>query len=149
SFADIVLAGFGEEAVASASLGQDAVEIVARIPRALPIVRGDGSRLRQVLANLLDNAVKYSPEGELVEVRATAVNGRVVVDVTDRGSGIAPADQRLVFEKFGRVSGTSAKPGTGLGLYIARAIAEAHGGQLELTSAPGLGATFTLTLPVM
>jgi signal transduction histidine kinase len=101
-----------------------------------------------VLVNLVDNAVKYSPEGELVEVRATAVNGRVVVDVTDHGNGIAPADQRLVFEKFGRVAGTSAKPGTGLGLYIARAIAEAHGGKLEVTSAPGMGATFTLSLPV-
>jgi signal transduction histidine kinase len=148
SFTDVDLAGLVEETVAAADLGQDAVEVVARIPRALPLVRGDGGRLRQVLANLIDNAVKYSPEGELVEVRATAVNARVVVDVTDRGNGIAPADQRLVFEKFGRVSGTSAKPGTGLGLYIARAIAEAHGGKLEVTSAPALGATFTLTLPV-
>lgn len=148
SFGDVDLAGIVEETVAAAGLGQDAVEVVARIPRALPLVRGDGSRLRQVLANLVDNALKYSPEGELVEVRATSVNGRVVVDVTDHGAGIAPDDQRLVFEKFGRVSGTSAKPGSGLGLYIARAIAEAHGGQLEVTSAPGLGATFTLTLPV-
>jgi signal transduction histidine kinase len=148
SFGDVDLAGLVEETVAAADLGQDAVGVVARIPRVLPLVRGDGVRLRQVLANLIDNAVKYSPEGELVEVRATSVNGRVVVDVTDRGSGIAPADQRLVFEKFGRVSGTSAKPGTGLGLYIARAIAEAHGGQLDVTSAPGMGATFTLTLPV-
>jgi signal transduction histidine kinase len=148
SFADLDLTGLVEETVAAADLGQDAVEVVARIPRALPLVRGDGVRLRQVLSNLIDNAIKYSPEGELVEVRATAVNGRVVVDVTDRGTGIAPRDQRLVFEKFGRVSGTSAKPGSGLGLYIARAIAEAHGGQLEVTSAPGLGATFTLTLPV-
>jgi signal transduction histidine kinase len=148
SFADIDLAGLVEETVAAADLGQDAVEVVARIPRALPPVRGDAMRLRQVLGNLVDNAVKYSPEGELVEVRATAVNGRVVVDVTDHGNGIAPADQRLVFEKFGRVAGTSAKPGTGLGLYIARAIAEAHGGKLEVTSAPGMGATFTLSLPV-
>jgi signal transduction histidine kinase len=148
SFRDVDLAGLVEETVSTAALGQDAVEIEARIPRALPAVRGDGARLRQVLANLVDNAVKYSPEGELVEVRATAVNGKVVVDVSDRGPGIAPADQRLIFEKFGRVSGTSAKPGTGLGLYIARAIAEAHGGQLEVTSAPGLGATFTLTVPV-
>jgi signal transduction histidine kinase len=148
SFADVDLAGLVEETVAAADLGQDAVEVVARIPRVLPLVRGDGVRLRQVLANLIDNAVKYSPEGELVEVRATSVNGRVVVDVTDRGNGIAPADQRLVFEKFGRVSGTSAKPGTGLGLYIARAIAEAHGGELDVTSAPGMGATFTLNLPV-
>ncbi len=149
SFGDIDLAGLVEETVAAAGLGQDAVEIVARIPRALPVVNGDGARLRQVLTNLIDNAVKYSPEGKAVEVRATAVNGRVVVDVTDRGDGIAPVDQRLIFEKFGRVSGTSAKPGSGLGLYIARAIAEAHGGALEVTSAPGLGATFTLTLPVV
>ena len=148
SFTDVDLAGIVEETVAAAGLGQDAVEVVSRIPRTLPLVRGDGARLRQVLANLIDNAVKYSPEGELVEVRATAVNGRVVVDVTDHGRGISPADQRLVFEKFGRVSSTSAKPGSGLGLYIARAIAEAHGGKLELTSAPGMGATFTLTLPV-
>jgi signal transduction histidine kinase len=147
SFGDVDLAGLVEETVAAAALGQDAVEIVARIPRALPVVRGDSVRLRQVLSNLLDNAVKYSPEGQSVEVRATAVNGKVVVDVTDRGAGIAPADQRLIFEKFGRVSGTSTKPGSGLGLYIARAIAEAHGGALEVTSAPGLGATFTLTLP--
>jgi len=147
SFGDVDLGGLVEETVAAADLGQDAVDVVARIPRTLPVVRGDAARLRQVLSNLIDNAVKYSPEGEQVEVRATAVNGRVVVDVSDRGRGIAPADQRLVFEKFGRVTGT-AKPGTGLGLYIARAIAEAHGGQLELTSVPGKGATFTLTLPV-
>jgi signal transduction histidine kinase len=148
SFRDVDLAGLVEETVSTAALGQDAVEVEARIPRALPTVRGDGARLRQVLANLVDNALKYSPEGELVEVRATTMNGKVVVDVSDRGPGIAPADQRLIFEKFGRVTGTSTKPGTGLGLYIARAIVEAHGGQLEVSSAPGLGATFTFTLPV-
>ena len=147
SFGDVDLAGLVEEAVAAAALGQNAVEVVAQIPRALPVVRGDGARLRQVLSNLVDNAVKYSPEGLAVEVRATAVNGGVVVDVTDHGAGIAPADHHLIFEKFGRVPGTSAKPGSGLGLYIARAIAEAHGGALEVTSAPGLGATFTLILP--
>jgi signal transduction histidine kinase len=147
AFGEVDLAGLVEESVASAALGQDAVEIVAQIPRALPVVRGDGGRLRQVLSNLVDNAVKYSPEGRTVEVRATAVNGRVVVDVTDHGAGIAAADHQMIFEKFGRVAGTSAKPGSGLGLYIARAIAEAHGGALEVTSAPGLGATFTLILP--
>jgi signal transduction histidine kinase len=147
SFGEIDLAGLVEETVAAAGLGQDAVEIVAQIPRALPVVRGDGARLRQVLTNLVDNAVKYSPEGLAVEVRATSVNGRVVIDVTDHGAGIAAADHRLIFEKFGRVAGTSAKPGSGLGLYIARAIAEAHGGTLDVTSAPGLGATFTLILP--
>jgi Osmosensitive K+ channel histidine kinase len=148
SFGDVDLAGLVEETVAAAGLGQGAVAIVAQIPRALPAVRGDGARLRQVLSNLVDNAVKYSPEGLAVEVRATAVNGRVVVDVTDHGGGIAPADHSLIFEKFGRVPGTSAKPGSGLGLYIARAIAEAHGGTLDVSSSPGSGATFTLILPV-
>jgi signal transduction histidine kinase len=147
SFGEVDLAGLVEESVASAALGQDAVEIVAQIPRALPVVRGDGGRLRQVLSNLVDNAVKYSPEGRTVEVHATAVNGRVVIDVTDHGAGIAAADHDMIFEKFGRVAGTSAKPGSGLGLYIARAIAEAHGGALEVTSTLGLGATFTLILP--
>jgi signal transduction histidine kinase len=147
SFADVDLAGLVEETVAAASLGQDAVQVVARIPSSLPVVLGDGARLRQVLANLVDNAVKYSPEGETVEVRATAVDGRVMVDVTDHGSGIAVAEQRMIFEKFGRASSSPTKPGTGLGLYIARAIAEAHGGTLDVSSAPGMGATFSLSLP--
>ena len=69
------------------------------------------------------------------------------VAVTDHGEGIAADDQELIFEQFGRVKGTG-KPGTGLGLYISRAIAEAHGGTLEVSSAPGEGATFTLTLPL-
>ncbi len=149
AFGPVDVAGLVEETVAAASLGQDAVEVVARIPHALPPVRGDGARLRQVLTNLVDNALKYSPEGGTVEVRATAVDGRVVVEVVDQGIGIAPADHRLIFERFGRVAGAAnTKPGTGLGLYIARAIAEAHGGALEVASAPGRGATFTLTLPV-
>jgi signal transduction histidine kinase len=71
----------------------------------------------------------------------------VVVSVLDRGPGIALEDQRLIFEKFGRVSVGNSKPGTGLGLYIARSIAEAHGGALEVSSAPGRGSTFMLRLP--
>jgi signal transduction histidine kinase len=68
--------------------------------------------------------------------------------VADRGPGIERDDQRLIFEKFGRVAGADSKPGTGLGLYIARSIAEAHGGTLDVSSALGRGAVFTLTLPV-
>jgi signal transduction histidine kinase len=71
----------------------------------------------------------------------------VQISVHDRGPGIHPDDQQLVFEKFGRVSGGTSKPGTGLGLFIARSIAEAHGGTLGVSSAPGRGATFTLRLP--
>ena len=121
--------------------------VTAEIPTSVPLVRGDAQRLRQVLGNLIDNAVKYSPAGSPVQVSVTGLNGNVTVSVRDEGSGIASEDQRLIFEKFGRVSGGNTKPGTGLGLYIARSIAEAHGGSLAVASARGRGATFTLTLP--
>jgi signal transduction histidine kinase len=101
-----------------------------------------------VLTNLLDNAVKYSPAGGAVEVEALADNGRISVEVRDRGPGIAPEHHALVFEKFGRVTGEHAKPGTGLGLFIARSIAEAHGGSLDVRTGDGRGTTFTLELPV-
>jgi signal transduction histidine kinase len=101
-----------------------------------------------VLANLIDNAVKYSPAGERVEVSAAADDGLVRVAVRDRGPGIAREHQQLIFEKFGRArADRKAKPGTGLGLFIARSIAEAHGGSLDVRSAPRQGATFTLSLP--
>jgi signal transduction histidine kinase len=147
TFAEVDLAGLVSETVASAELARESLRIASRVPADLPVVRGDVQRLRQVLTNLIDNAAKYSPEGSPVEVRAAAVNGHVVVAVADHGGGIAPEDQSLIFEKFGRVRGTSGKPGTGLGLYIARAIAEAHGGTLEVSSTPGTGSTFTLELP--
>jgi signal transduction histidine kinase len=146
AFAEIEVAALVEEAVAAASAAADGVEVVSQPAAGLPPVRGDHARLRQVLANLIDNAVKYSPPGGTVEVSAAASNGGVAIAVTDHGEGIAPEDRQLVFEQYGRVRGTS-RAGTGLGLYIARAIAKAHGGTLELTSTPGRGSTFTLTLP--
>lgn len=148
SFADVDLGCLVNETVAAVELGQDSIDICAHVSPDFPIVRGDPVRLRQVLTNLIDNAVKYSPEGSPVEVRASASNRHATVAVVDHGSGIAPVDRQLIFEKFGRVRGTSSKPGTGLGLYIARAIAEAHDGTLEVRSSPGEGSTFTLTLPV-
>src|SRR5207302_6745173 len=89
------------------------------------------------------------PAGEPVEVNAYAENGVVRIDVSDRGPGIAPEQQRLIFEKFGRASASAGagKPGTGLGLFIARSIAEAHGGKLDVHSTVGRGATLPLTLP--
>jgi signal transduction histidine kinase len=101
-----------------------------------------------VIQNLIDNAVKYSPAGAAVDIEAFADNGRITVEVRDRGPGIEPEHQTLIFEKFGRVTGEHAKPGTGLGLFIARSIAQAHGGSLEVHSTPSEGATFALVLPV-
>ncbi|HEV2590694.1 MAG TPA: ATP-binding protein [Gaiellaceae bacterium] len=146
-FADVDVSALVNEAVASATLAQSEIPVVLDVRPDLPQVRGDSERLRQVLGNLIDNAVKYSPDGESVEVRAAAYDHAVVVSVHDRGPGIAHDDQRLIFEKFGRVSTGNSKPGTGLGLYIARSIAEAHGGSLEVASSVGRGSTFTLRLP--
>jgi len=148
SFADVDLGELLQESAAAAESGQDEVRISSNVHRPLPLVRGDRERLRQVLTNLLDNAVKYSPSGGEVEVDALAENGRINVEVRDRGPGIAPEHHTLIFEKFGRVSGEQSKPGTGLGLFIARSIAEAHGGSLVVHSRPGSGAIFTLALPV-
>ncbi len=146
-FADLDVSALVHEAVASASMAQDEVSLVVDVRPEIPYVRGDMERLRQVLGNLIDNAVKYSPAGGVVEVRAAAHDHVVVVSVQDRGPGVGVEDQRLIFEKFGRVSSGNSKPGTGLGLYIARSIAEAHGGSLEVASSVGRGATFTLRLP--
>jgi K+-sensing histidine kinase KdpD len=146
-FGDVNVGALVQESVATASITQDEVPVTAEIPTSVPVVRGDAQRLRQVLGNLIDNAVKYSPAGSPVQVSVSGLNGSVTVSVRDEGSGIASEDQGLIFEKFGRVSGGNTKPGTGLGLYIARSIAEAHGGSLAVASAQGRGATFTLTLP--
>jgi signal transduction histidine kinase len=148
SFADLDVADLVRETVAAAQVGQDEVRVTANVSGPLPRVRGDRERLRQVLTNLIDNAVKYSPAGKDVVVSAASMNGVVRVDVADRGPGIPREQQKVIFEKFGRAHGGATKPGTGLGLFIARSIAEAHGGSLRVRSAPDRGATFTLELPL-
>jgi len=147
SFSDVDLARLVTDIVATASIGQDEVRVRADVEASLPAIRGDRERLRQVLANLIDNAVKYSPHGDEVEVRARRENGAVAISVADHGPGIPADQQRVIFEKFGRAEVPGSKPGTGLGLFIARSIAEAHGGTLEVESQADRGATFTLTLP--
>jgi signal transduction histidine kinase len=125
----------------------ESVEIDVTMPSELRAGSSDRDRLQQVLLNLFENAVKYG--GGRVKVRVAATNGSVRVSVADEGPGIAPVDQERIFEKFYRaephhVHGPS---GTGLGLYIARELARRMGGTLAVSSRPGAGATFTLTLP--
>ncbi|HEV7555330.1 MAG TPA: ATP-binding protein, partial [Kofleriaceae bacterium] len=123
-FSDVDIGALVQDTVAIAAVGQDEVPILAEVgPGVLP-VRGDPERLRQIFGNLIDNAVKYSPAGEPVEVRVAQANGEVLISVRDRGPGIKSDDQRLIFEKFGRVAAGNSKPGSGLGLYIARSIVE-------------------------
>ncbi|MFN2628283.1 MAG: ATP-binding protein [Gaiellaceae bacterium] len=148
SFSDVDVTDLVNEVVATAALGQDEVPVFANVSGLLPVVRGDNERLRQVVTNLVDNAIKYSPAGKAVEVTARAEEASVQIAVRDAGPGIATENQKLIFEKFGRADvGGAAMPGTGLGLFIARSIAEAHGGSVEVSSRAGSGATFTLTLP--
>jgi signal transduction histidine kinase len=149
SFTDVDLGRVVQEAVSVASVGQDEVRVRADVAEPLPQIRGDGERLRQVISNLIDNAVKYSPSGEEVDVTAARENGAVRITVRDRGPGIPSDQQRVIFEKFGRADmGGSSKPGTGLGLFIARSIVEAHGGSLEVESQPDEGTAFTVVLPL-
>jgi signal transduction histidine kinase len=148
-FEEVDLGRVVDEAIETAVLAQQEVPVVASGHGALPAIRGDRTRLRQVLGNLIENAVKYSPEGGEVRVSAAAANGEVRIAVRDAGPGIPRDHQSRIFEKFGRVDVPGAsKPGTGLGLFIARSIAEAHGGSLDVSSGAEPGSTFTLTLPV-
>jgi signal transduction histidine kinase len=147
-FSDVDLADVVRDSVAAAELGQDEVVLRSELPSALPLVRGDAERLRQLVDNLISNAIKYSDSGGEVRVAAAADDGHIVLTVSDKGPGIPPEHHAHIFEKFGRVAG-SAKPGTGLGLFLSRSFAEAHGGSLEVDSRPGEGARFTLTLPAL
>ena len=146
-FSDVDLAEIVRDSAAAAEIGQDEVSLSRDLPTTLPRVRGDPERLRQLIDNLISNAVKYSDSGADVSVEAQAEDGHVVVRVRDTGGGIALEQQGQIFEKFGRAAG-SAKPGTGLGLFLARSFAEAHGGSLTVDSQPHEGATFTLRLPI-
>jgi two-component system phosphate regulon sensor histidine kinase PhoR len=113
------------------------------------LVNADGFRVQQVLANLVSNAVKYSPPDTAVEVSVLSVGGEGVVSVRDRGAGILLSDQNQVFDRFFRVENGSDRRtgGTGLGLYIARQLVEAMSGRLWLVSKPGEGSTFSFTMP--
>jgi two-component system phosphate regulon sensor histidine kinase PhoR len=120
------------------------------LPEGLPPVRGDAVMLQHCVLNLLDNALKYSRTRREVRVSAEARDGVVAVSVTDHGIGIAPADQKRIFEKFVRVEAGLVHDvkGAGLGLSLVQQIVRAHGGRVELESSPGEGSTFTVLLPL-
>ncbi|MEA4856148.1 sensor histidine kinase [Solidesulfovibrio sp.] len=112
----------------------------------LPVV-ADADRLRQVLGNLLDNAVKYTPPGGRVDVSAWREGGAVAVCVADNGEGIGADDIPRIFERLYRADKSRSKRGLGLGLSLVRAVLYAHGGTIDVKSAPGAGSRFTITLP--
>jgi signal transduction histidine kinase len=117
----------------------------------VPAATVDRGRVLQVVDNLLSNAVKFTPDGGTVHVSLAREDGRLVLEVADTGIGIAPEDQRRLFERFFRAENAVERqvPGTGLGLYISRAITEAHDGTLTVRSELGRGSTFRLELPLV
>ncbi|HEY7477582.1 MAG TPA: ATP-binding protein [Actinomycetota bacterium] len=120
------------------------------IPEDLPPLDADPERLHQVLFNLVDNAVRFTPPGGEVTIGAERRDGRVEVRVSDTGVGIAPEHLPRLFERFYRVDPSRSRDdgGTGIGLAIARSVVEAHGGHIRAASEPGRGSTFTFDLPV-
>lgn len=129
---------------------QQGVALAVEANRALPPVNADEIRLMQVLGNLVSNALRYTPEGGRIVLAATASGERAIsLSVRDTGPGIAPADLPFIFDRFYRADKARTAEGgeSGLGLAIAKAIVEAHGGALTVQSAPGQGATFIIQLP--
>ena len=125
------------------------ITLARTVDERLGMIRADERKLKQVLLNLLSNALKFTPEGGQIDVRARVYDGGAEISVTDTGVGIAPEDQEAVFEEFRQVGTTARKvEGTGLGLAISRKFIELHGGRIWVKSEVGIGSTFAFTLPL-
>jgi two-component system sensor histidine kinase KdpD len=127
--------------------GHERVEVA--VPADLPLIDVDAAQIERVLVNLFENALKFSPPGSAVHVRATTTGGDVVVRVEDEGPGVPQADREAIFEPFRRGAARADRRGTGLGLAIARGFAEANGGGVFAEPREGGGSCFVLTLPAM
>lgn len=139
------------EAVDNARRRTETHWFVVDLPAELPRVWADPRRIRQVLNNLIENAVKYAPAGGQITITCEVVNGALMVSVADQGAGIPHEYLERIFERFFQVDGAATRKmgGSGLGLAIARGIIQAHGGQIWAESEPGQGSAFRFTLPVV
>jgi len=119
------------------------------LPTSLPIIRGDGQRLEQVVLNLLNNATKFSEEGCNIVLKARSHDTEIVVEVQDSGIGIAPEQQPRLFKPYSRLNSDRQRhPGLGLGLALAKQVVELHGGKIWVESEPGKGSVFSFSLPL-
>jgi len=128
------------------------ISIALQVPETLPTLIGDPARLKQVMVNLVSNAVKYNHEGGRVDIEVQVGEDELNVAIRDTGRGIAEEDLPHIFEKFYRVDDSEQQEpeakGTGLGLSIAKHIVEVHGGTISVQSVQGQGSTFAFTLPL-
>jgi len=122
------------------------VYIEHKLPRTC-LARGDIQRVQRMVANLLDNALKYTPPGGVVSISANGDRNQILVSVCDTGIGISQNDLPHIFDRFYRCDHSRSEPGIGLGLSLSLAIARVHGGNITVDSTPGKGSTFTVTLP--
>jgi signal transduction histidine kinase len=126
------------------------ITLATTLDQRLGLVTADERKLKQILLNLLANAVKFTPEGGRVEVAANPSNDHVEISVIDTGIGIAEEDRDVIFEEFRQVGASEGRPreGTGLGLPLAKRFVELHGGRIWVESKAGSGSTFTFTIPL-
>jgi signal transduction histidine kinase len=140
-----------EEIVESVRPEAEAADVDLQVHEAdvIPQIEGERDRLAQLLDNLLSNAIKFTPRGGKVDISLGANNGKAVIEVTDTGIGISEEERSHLFERFFRTQVVLDRqiPGTGLGLYISKAIVDAHGGQIAVRSVEGKGTTFVVELP--
>jgi two-component system, OmpR family, phosphate regulon sensor histidine kinase PhoR len=124
--------------------------VSVRVASQAPLVVGNADYLERAVANLLENAIKYTPAGGKIDVSVASDGAQVAVEVSDNGIGIPPEDCARIFERFYRVDRSRSREmgGTGLGLSIVKHIAQSHGGAIEVQSVVGKGSSFRLTLPV-
>ncbi|MBI6546468.1 MAG: DUF4118 domain-containing protein [Cyanobacteria bacterium NC_groundwater_1444_Ag_S-0.65um_54_12] len=133
---------------ALARLGDSAEQIAVNLRTDLPALQVDVALLEQAMYNLLDNAVKHTPEGTPVSVRAFCDGRTLVIEIADQGPGLPPGEEERIFEKFCSFGRGKVTPGTGLGLAIVRGVVEAHGGQINAMNRPDGGSLFRLSLPL-
>ena len=134
----------------ASQINKKSLQLSLIVPENLPYLHGNPLRLRQMMNNLVGNAIKYTHEGGHIRIRAQAAREDVILQVSDNGPGIPPNDQPHIFDKFYRASNVcSETPGTGLGLAIVKTIVDNHQGRVWVESSPGQGATFTVVLPAL
>jgi signal transduction histidine kinase len=126
------------------------LKLALDLPANLPLAAADVNRLSQVLANLVSNAIRHSPENGVITIAASSHRSHIAVTVADHGTGIDPVDQARIWDRFYRAEKSRSREsgGTGLGLSIAKLLVQAMGGDISVTSTPGKGAAFTFTVPV-